>query len=78
MTTTFTWGLPEWLWALALLPLLAALFFWAEHRRRELLHRLVAARLQPELAGNISTAKRRLRFGLLLAALALQIGRAHV
>jgi len=65
-----TWGAPLWLWALALLPFLVALFAWAEHRRIQLLQRLVAPRLQPLLAGNLSHGKRRLHFALILGALA--------
>ena len=65
-----TWGAPLWLWALAILPFLVALFAWAEHRRIQLLQRLVAPRLQPLLAGNLSLGKRRLHFALILGALA--------
>lgn len=68
-----TFGAPLWLYALGLLPVLLALFFWNERRRAVLLRRLVAARLQPELAGSLSTRKRRLRFLLLLAGLACVI-----
>jgi Ca-activated chloride channel family protein len=65
-----TWGAPLWFGALALLPVLAGFFAWGEHRRRQLLQRLVAARLQPALAGNLSLRKRRLQFALILGALA--------
>ena len=65
-----TWGAPNGLFALALLPVLAVLFLWGERRRRALLQRLVAARLQPELAGSVSLVKRRLHFALVLGALA--------
>ncbi|MEI8235414.1 MAG: VWA domain-containing protein, partial [Verrucomicrobiota bacterium] len=67
---TLTWGAPEWFWALALLPLVAALFARGERRRGQLLGTLVAARLQPALAGSVSLFKRRLRFALILGALA--------
>ncbi|MCX6966875.1 MAG: VWA domain-containing protein [Verrucomicrobia bacterium] len=65
-----TWGAPLWFCALAVLPLIAALFAWGERRRVQLLQRLVAARLQPVLAGSVSLVKRRLRFVLALGALA--------
>jgi len=65
-----TWGAPQWLWALALLPLAVGLFVWSEHRRSATLSKLIAARLQAELAGSVSQIKRRLHFGLMLAALA--------
>jgi len=64
---------PHWLWALAVLPVLIALVVAGEHRRAELLGKLVAARLQPRLAGNVSVAKRRLRVFFALLALALAI-----
>ncbi len=66
----FSWGAPHWLFALILLPVIAGIFAWAEGRRRQLLQRLVAVRLQSALAGNISVVKRRVRFGLILGALA--------
>lgn len=61
---------PVWFWAFALLPLLIALWVRGEVRRRKILGRLIAARLQPVLAGGVSLLKRRLRFALLLAGLA--------
>ncbi|MES2572014.1 MAG: VWA domain-containing protein [Verrucomicrobiota bacterium] len=68
-----TFGQPLWFWALLFLPLLTALFFYNERRRKALLHRLVAARLQTTLAGTVSTGKRRVRFFLLLLGLACVI-----
>jgi len=67
---SLTFGAPLWLWTLAVLPLVAGLFAWGERRRLQLLQRLVAARLQPVLAGSVSLVKRRLRFALVLGALA--------
>ena len=64
---------PLWLWALAVLPLFAALVFFAERKRREALDQLIAARLQPRLAGSVSTARRRVGFALMLAGIALAI-----
>lgn len=65
---------PEFLWALAALPFLAALIFYAEKMRRTALDRLIAARLQPRLAGNVSIARRRAGFALLVAGVALARG----
>jgi Ca-activated chloride channel family protein len=61
-----TFAQPQWFAALTLLPLLAALFMANEARRKKLLRRLVAARLQDRLAGTVSIGKRRLRFALVL------------
>ena len=68
-----TYVVPQWLWALALLPLLAALFFRNESRRGALLQKLVALRLRDRLAGNLSVGKRRVRFILVLLGLAAVI-----
>ena len=62
---------PLFLWALAALPFLAALIFHAEKMRRIALDKLIAARLQPRLAGSVSVARRRWGFALLLLGLAL-------
>ena len=66
----FSFGAPLWLWSLALVPLLFALFLRAEGRRAAALRRLVATRLQGVLAASIHPGRRRLRFFLFLAALA--------
>ena len=68
-----TFGAPSIFWAFAAFPLLIAIFFANERRRHELLARLVAARLAPRLAGNVSVAKRRVRFLLMLFGLAAAI-----
>ena len=68
-----SWGSPAWFWALLLLPIVAALFAWSERRRRQLLAKLVAARLESSLAGNVSVVKRRVQFALVLAGLALLV-----
>ena len=62
---------PLFLWALAALPFLGALIFHAEKMRRIALDKLIAARLQPRLAGSVSVARRRWGFALLLLGLAL-------
>lgn len=67
--SSLTWASPAYFFALFLLPLLGVLFWLAEGKRRDLLGRLVAARLQSILVGNASARRRRLRFALYLAAL---------
>jgi len=69
-SNSLTWGAPWWFCALALLPVIAGLFIWSERRRIQLVRRLVAARLQPILAGSVSLFKRCLHFALVLGALA--------
>src|SRR3954470_13850293 len=61
---------PFWFLGLLLLPVLIGVQAWSEMRRRELLKKLVAARLQPRLAANASEGKRWLRLSLLLVGLA--------
>ena len=69
-----TFGAPEWLWGLLLIPLLIALFLRAEHRGLKRLQQFVSARLLPQLAGTVNRRRRIIRFGLLLLGLALAIG----
>lgn len=68
-----SFGFPLYLWALALVPLFIALFIRNERRRGEVLRRLVAARLQPALAGSVSRGKRILRFLLAMFGLTCAI-----
>jgi len=51
-----TFGAPEWLWGLLLIPLLIALFMRAEHRGLQRLQQFVSARLLPQLAGTVNRA----------------------
>ncbi|MEP6585978.1 MAG: VWA domain-containing protein, partial [Candidatus Udaeobacter sp.] len=69
-----TFGAPEWLWGLLLIPFLIALFMRAEHRGLQRLQQFVSARLLPQLAGTVNRRRRIIRFGLLLLGLALAIG----
>src|SRR5205823_1918610 len=64
---------PVWFWTLAVLPLLAALFFAAERWRRIALNRLLAIRLQPRLAGSVIVVKRRSGFALFAIRIALAL-----
>ena len=66
-------GSPEWFWALLLLLPLFWLFLDAGKRREKLLSRILAPRLQSQLAGRVSPLKRNLRIGLLLLSLVLII-----
>ena len=68
-----TFGAPEWLWGLLLIPLLIALFVRSEHRGLKRLQQFVSARLLPQLAGTVNRPRRIIRFGLLLLGLALAI-----
>ncbi len=61
---------PHWFWALAAVPLLAALFLRSERQRARTIARLIAARLYDRLAGSASAGRRRARFVLLLLGLA--------
>ena len=62
-----TFGAPEWLWGLLLIPLLIALFVRSEHRGLKRLQQFVSARLLPQLAGTVNRPRRIIRFGLLVA-----------
>ncbi len=64
---------PQFFWALAVVPLLAGLIFYAEKKRRAALDRLIAARLQPRLASSVSVARRRMGYALLMLGIALSI-----
>ena len=68
-----TFGAPQWLWGLLLVPLLIALFIRAERRGLKRLQEFVSARLLPHLAGTVNRPRRILRFGLQLLGLALAI-----
>ena len=68
-----TFGVPEWLWGLLMIPLLIALFVRSEHRGLKRLQQFVSARLLPQLAATVNRRRRIIRFGLLLLGLALAI-----
>jgi Ca-activated chloride channel homolog len=69
-----SFGAPNWFWALAILPLLATLYFRAERRSAIKLREFVSPRLLPQLAGNVDRVRRAIRFAFVLLALALAIG----
>src|SRR2546422_4503769 len=68
-----TFGAPEWLWGLLLIPLLVALFVSAERRGFRRLQEFVSARLLPQLAGTVDRPRRMTRFALQLLGLTLAI-----
>jgi Ca-activated chloride channel homolog len=68
-----TFGAPQWLWGLFLIPLLSALFIRSEQRGLKRLQEFVSARLLPRLAATVNRPRRILRFGLQLLGLALAI-----
>src|SRR5438094_5204209 len=66
-------GAPNWLWAVAILPLLVLLYAQAERRSAIKLREFVSPRLLPQLAGNVDRVGRAIRFAFVLLALALAI-----
>ena len=68
-----SFGAPQWLWGLVLVPILIALFIRAERRGIIRLREFVSARLLPQLAGTVNRPRRILRFGSQLLGLALAI-----
>jgi len=68
-----SFGAPQWFWALAVLPLLIALYIRAERRNALQLREFVSPRLLPQLAGNVDRLRRVIRFGFVLLSLALAI-----
>src|SRR6266699_1149427 len=68
-----SFGAPQWLWGLLLIPILIALFIRAERRGTIRLREFVSARLLPQLAGTVNRPRRMIRFGLQLLGLALAI-----
>ncbi|MGI8438165.1 MAG: VWA domain-containing protein [Chthoniobacterales bacterium] len=68
-----SFGAPEWLWALLVLPALVAIFVRAERRSTARLAQFVAPRLLPQLGATVNRFRRVLRFSLLLLGLALAL-----
>jgi Ca-activated chloride channel family protein len=68
-----SFGAPQWLWGLLLIPILIALFIRAERRGLGRLQEFVSARLLPRLAGTVNRPRRVLRFALLLLGLSLAL-----
>ena len=72
-TSALSFAHPAVLNALWLVPLLAALFWWAERRRRAMIGRIVAPKLRTLLAGSTSTGRRWFRGACVLVALGLLV-----
>ena len=70
LADTLSFGSPELLGALLLLLPIGWFFIQAGRKRKELLAKILAPRLQQQLAGCISPLKRNLRMGFLLLSLA--------
>ncbi len=68
-----TFGAPEWLWGLLLIPFLIALFVRAERLGLRRLQEFVSARLLPQLAGTVNRPRRIAKFGLQLLGLSLVV-----
>src|SRR5216117_2968841 len=68
-----SFGAPEWLWGLLLIPLLVALFVHAERRGLRRLQEFVSARLLSQLAGTVNRPRRIIKFALQLLGLFLAI-----
>ena len=66
-----SFGVPEWLWGLLLVPLLVALFVHAERLGHRRLQEFVSARLLPQLAGTVNRPRRITRFALQLLGFSL-------
>jgi len=60
-------------WLLVLPPLLAGLFWWSQRVRQKLLAQFVHARLLATLTVGLSPARRKIRFALVLAAVAMLV-----
>ncbi len=68
-TIALTFGNPQWIWCLALLPALASVYVWSLHRSRVLIAKVVAPRLRSQLAGSVCVSRRVFRALLLLLAM---------
>ncbi|HSY17259.1 MAG TPA: VWA domain-containing protein [Candidatus Acidoferrales bacterium] len=67
------WEHYQILWLLLAVPALAAFFWWGERVKQKLLTQFVESRLLASLTVGISPGRRKLRYGLVLAAVALLI-----
>src|SRR5438045_4783322 len=68
-----SFGAPQWLWGLLLIPILIALFIRAERRGIIRLREFVSARCLTHVAGTVNRPRRIMRFGLQLLGLSLAI-----
>ena len=66
-------GNKDVLWLLLVLPALVLFFWWASRRRQQLLAQFIQARLLSALTIGVSPARRKIRLGCLVSAVALLI-----
>lgn len=66
-------GAPHLLWLLLLLPALVLFLWWASRQRRKLLAQFIRSRLLSALTVGVSPARRKIRLGCLLLAVALLV-----
>jgi Ca-activated chloride channel homolog len=70
-TSSLTFSQPAWFFGLAIVPVVAALYLWAQRRSDALLSKVVAPRLRSQLAGTVSKGRRTLKSAVILAVFAL-------
>lgn len=70
-TSALTFAEPAWFIALAIVPVIAGLYFWSQRRSDALITKVVAPRLRAQLAGAVSVGTRLFKAILVLAAFAL-------
>ncbi len=70
-TSSLTFSEPAWFFALAIVPIVAALYFFSQRRSEALLSKVVAPRLRAQLAGAVSMGRRTTKSVLILAVFGL-------
>ena len=70
-TSPLTFSQPAWFFALAIVPIVAALYLWSQRRSDALLSKVVAPRLRSQLAGTVSKGRRTLKSAVILAVFGL-------
>ena len=70
-TSALTFLQPAWFFALLIVPVVAALYFWSQKRSDALIAKVVAPRLRAQLAGAVSVGRRAFKSVLILATFAL-------
>ncbi len=72
-TSSLSFSEPAWFFALAVVPVVAALYIWSQRRSDALLSKVVAPRLRGQLAGAVSVGRRTLKSVLILAVFGLVV-----
>jgi len=70
-TSALSFSQPAWFFGLAIVPVVAALYFWSQKRSGALIAKVVAPRLQAQLARAVSVGRRAFKSVLILAVFAL-------